>query len=242
MSPPKVVVVIPTYNEKDNVGPLTSEIMALGIPNLKIHFIDDRSPDGTSEEIQKIAIDNASVKLTTRPGKLGLGSAIMMGMQGALIDGADMIVTMDSDGQHPPDIIPKLIEPIGRGMDVVIASRKVAGGSSEGFSFRRKMTSRGADWLARTWLGLPVKDGTNNFKAYSRRAAEILVNTKDLPNEYSFEVISLYHLKNNGMKMLEVPAPFKLRKSGESKLGIRGILGFIWDVLTATGSAVSSLD
>jgi len=237
---PKVAIVIPTYNERDNVGPLVTEIEKLGIPNLRIHFIDDSSPDGTTQEIKRMMTKDPNVNVTTREGRMGLGSAIILGFKEELQEGADILVTMDSDFQHPPRIIPDLIGPVRYGTDVVIASRKIAGGGASGFSFRRKMTSRGADWFARTWLGLPVKDGTNNFKAYSRRAAEILVGEKGLPNGYSFEIISLYRLKKKGMTMMEIPFDFESRKYGKSKLGVEGILHFVWDVLTAAISQSAS--
>lgn len=243
MNPPKTVIIIPTYNEKDNVRTLTSKIMALGIPNLEIHFIDDKSPDGTAAEIEKITALDPNVRLTVRSGRLGLGSAELLGFKEALKQDADIVITMDSDFQHPPSLLPRMIEAIDQGNDVVIASRKIEGGGSEGFGFGRGTVSRTADWLARTWLGLPVKDGTSGYKAFSKRAAEALIDAEELlPYGYSFQVVTLYHLKKSGMKMFEVPFIFKPRKSGKSKLGIRGILGFIWDVLTARDWEVSSLD
>jgi dolichol-phosphate mannosyltransferase len=233
MQPPLAAcVVIPTYNERENVGPLVEAIESLRLPGLLVMFVDDSSPDGTADEIRRVAANRPYVHLIVRAGKKGLGSAHIEGFKHAMDElGAQVLMEMDADLQHPPSKIPELISALARGNDVVVASRKIEGGGTTGWSLWRRAVSGEANIFARLVLGLKVKDCTSGFRALDRRAAEILVDAHLPDSGYSFQVASLFYLKKRGMKMAEVPFTFGTRKLGSSKMGSGEIGRFFLSIL-----------
>lgn len=228
---PTTCIVVPTYNEKENIEPLVQAIEDARIPGVKVLFVDDSSPDGTADEVRRLAAERAWVHLVVREGKLGLGSAHLKGFDEAAKLGAEVVVEMDSDLQHPPSKVPALVEALGEGYDVALASRKVKGGGTGDWALWRRGVSRGANLLARWVLGLGVKDPTSGFRALSRRAALALVGARLPTSGYSFQVASLYYLKRNGMKMTEVPFTFGPRRHGRSKMGAREVGRFFVSIV-----------
>ncbi len=234
---PRVAVVVPTYNEKDNVrefkrrlGPVLD---AMG-ERVTVLFVDDNSPDGTGTEIRSMMDGTPAFSLLERSGKKGLGTAYIEGFR-QVVEGRDpeIVVQMDADLQHPPEILESLVAEVASGgADVAIASRHVKGGSFKGLNWRRRTISKGASWFSRTVLGLKVKDTTTGFKALKRGAVECLLAHPPRSTGFIFQVESLYILKKNGFKMVEVPFTFEERAMGASKMGGGEMWEFLVGVLS----------
>jgi dolichol-phosphate mannosyltransferase len=234
---PRVAVVVPTYNEKENVrefkrrlGPVLD---AMG-GRVTVLFVDDNSPDGTGAEIRGMMDSTPAFRLLERSGKKGLGTAYIEGFR-QVVEGqdAEIVVQMDADLQHPPEILESLVAEVASGgADVAIASRHVKGGSFKGLNWRRRTISRGASWFSRTVLGLKVKDTTTGFKALKRSAVECLLAHPPRSTGFIFQVESLYILKKNGFKMVEVPFTFEERAKGASKMGGGEMWEFLVGVLS----------
>lgn len=232
-------VIIPTYNERENIKPLAERLRKAGVPGLQVLFVDDGSPDGTAYAIREEMSTNPSVHLLLRAGKKGIGSAHVEGFAEAMGKlGSDVLVEMDADLQHPPEKIPELIASLGPVADVAVASRKVAGGGTVGLSLWRRTVSWGANFYARVLLGIPVKDCTSGFRALSKAAAQALVESDLQASEFVFQVASLYLLKKRGMRMAEVPFIFGERTAGESKLGSGEVIKFFFGVLKVRMSSI----
>ncbi len=234
---PRVSVVVPTYNEKENVREFNRRLgqaaLSLG-GDVSVVFVDDNSPDGTGSEIRALMQGAPNISLIERAGKQGLGTAYLEGFRYALekLD-PEVVVQIDADLQHPPEVVETLVRKVAaREADVAIASRHVKGGSFKGLNMRRKMISRGASWLSRTILGLDVRDTTTGFKALSRRAVEVILEHPPRSNGFIFQVESLYVLKKSGFKMVEVPFTFEERAKGASKMGAGEIWEFFFGVLS----------
>ena len=214
---PRTCVVVPTYNEKENIAQLVKELDGLRVPSLTVLFVDDSSPDGTAGEIRREGETRPWVNLLLRTGKRGFSSACQDGLRDAIsrLD-PSILISMDADMQHPPSTIPSLIEAIEHGADVAVASRYVEGGGVEGWSFSRRIVSSVANSYARVLLGLPVKDCTSGFKAFDRNAAEKITSAKLRTKRFEYQIETLSLLK--GFKIVEVPYTFVTRKAGQSKL------------------------
>lgn len=230
-----VVVVVPTYNERENIAPLFERLAAIRSTlgaDLHLVFVDDGSPDGTGAEISRLVKEHDYVHLLEREGKMGLGTAYIDGFRHAIeaFDPA-VFVQMDSDLQHPPERVKPLVDAVKEGADVAVGSRYIEGGSFEGLKGSRKMVSRGANWLARSVLGLPIHDTTTGFKALDRRAVDAILGVKLHSSGFIFQVESLYVFKQNGMKMVEIPFVFELRERGTSKMSEKEAWEFFRSVL-----------
>lgn len=226
-----VCIVVPTYNELENVRSLVAEVGKARGPDTALLFVDDSSPDGTGLEIASISKTEPWVRLLTRPGKMGIGSAYQEGFREAASSlSPSIIVEMDADLQHPPSAIPELVNAVRGGADVAVGSRYVRGGGSSGWSRWRRLVSRAANLYARTTLGLPVRDATSGFRAYTAEAA-LKVSEAGLPvRGFEFQVASLKALKTS-TKIVEVPYTFSHRTAGKSKLGIWDVARFFVSVL-----------
>lgn len=215
----KCVVVIPTYNEADNIGTLVPDILALG-QEYEVVVVDDNSPDGTGGLVEEMAKNDPRVHLVSRPGKLGFGTAYVAGFSRALELDAEYIVQMDADYSHNPNDVPRLVEGAD-GADVVIGSRYVDGGRTEAWPLYRKFISRGSNLLIRLVLGVPLNDCTGGFKCFRRSALESIpfqgINSKEFA--FLFEVNYLCH--RSGKRLHEVPIRFVDRQAGMSKLSWR---------------------
>ena len=227
----KTCVVVPTYNEKENVGGLVQKVKSLGVANLELLFVDDNSPDGTQEEIRGISASEPWVRLLARESKKGIGSAYCDGFRHAAEAlGPDVLVEMDADLQHPPSALPDLLRAIQDGADVAIASRYMQGGGVLGWSMGRRLVSKGANAYARFMLGLPVMDCTSGFRAYTKAMAAKIVGASLPAKGFEFQVATL-HLLRKEAKMVEVPYMFSPRRAGKSKLGPGGMARFFIRVL-----------
>jgi dolichol-phosphate mannosyltransferase len=232
-----VVVVLPTYNERENIAPLVEKLSRvrgdLGY-ELNLLFVDDGSPDGTAGAIESVMKDHEYVHILQRGSKQGLGTAYLDGFRYAIQSlGPSVFVQMDSDLQHPPETVRPLVEAVmDGGADVAVGSRYIPGGSFRGLKGSRRAVSWGANWLARHVLGLSVHDTTTGFKALNRKAVDTLLSVRVRSSGFIFQVESLYVFKQNGLRMVEVPFVFELRERGTSKMSDKEAWEFFKSVLS----------
>ncbi len=218
----KDFVVIPTYNERENIQLLTEGILDV-CPETGIIVVDDHSPDGTGELAEELALQHPSLFIVHRPAKLGLGTAYIAGMRAALSRGAGRIATMDADFSHHPRYLPGLLDSLEQ-FDVAIGSRYVPGGGTLYCSTPRKVLSRGANLLAHTVLGLQAGDATAGFRGYRRLVLESIDLDGIHSNGYSFLIEMLYLCQRAGWRIGEIPILFENRQRGASKISKTEIL------------------
>ncbi|MFA6215968.1 MAG: polyprenol monophosphomannose synthase [Patescibacteria group bacterium] len=221
----KTFVVIATYNEKENIVILISEILALAIPDLKIIVVDDNSPDGTAELV-KNNFAAKPVQLILRKTERGYGSAHITGFKAAISQDAEIIISMDADFSHQPKVISELIKEIENGNDVVIGSRRVAGGDIVGWGLSRKVASKTAMIITRLILGIKTKDVTTGFRAYQASVLKDLNLETVKSNGYSFLEELIYRCEKNHLKIKEIPIIFNDRQLGQSKFSLKEIVKF----------------
>jgi dolichol-phosphate mannosyltransferase len=221
---PKIVVVVPTYNERDSLPVLVAQLEALGLPNLHVLVVDDNSPDGTGELADGLAAQSGGrLGVLHRVEKDGLGRAYVAGMTRALADGAQIIVQMDADLSHPVSAIPAMIDTLtSTDAAVVIGSRYVPGGATAAeWPWHRKALSTWANFYVNAILSLDVRDATAGFKAWHAAALAAI----DLPsihsNGYSFQVEMNHRTRRRGLRIAEVPIRFEERVQGSSKMSLR---------------------
>lgn len=217
LAPGRVTVALPTYNELENLGLIAPEIVGHGY---RLLVIDDNSPDGTGKLADSLARDVPEISVLHRDEKLGLGPAYAAGFDRALADGAEIVVEMDADFSHNPADLPRLIEAIEGGADVAIGSRYVSGGSTPDWPMLRQVISRGGNLYARTMLGIPVRDATAGFRAYTADALAKLPFRDAEASGYGFQVEMAWRAHQAGLRVSEVPIAFRDRKRGESKMGL----------------------
>ena len=212
----RALVVIPTYNEAENLEPIVDRVRA-AVPHADVLVVDDGSPDGTGDIADKLARADSSVFVLHRTSKAGLGAAYLAGFDWGLRAGYDVLVEMDADGSHLPEQLPRLLAALP-GADLVLGSRWVPGGSVENWPRRREWLSRGGNTYARLALGLPLHDATGGFRAFRRTTLEAL----DLPTVtsqgYCFQVDLARRTVEAGLRVVEVPITFVERVHGESKM------------------------
>ena len=232
-----ITVVIPTYNEADNLPKIVDAIVALGLPNLQVLVVDDASPDGTGRIADELAaMYKAAAMLRPRmtvihrQGKGGLGTAYVAGMTRAIADGADFIVQMDADFSHSPAYIPQMLGVIlATDADVVIGSRYVPGGSLDArWEWNRRFLSWWANLYSRAILGLRIRDMTAGFKLWRRAALEAIGLENIRSNGYSFQVEMAYLCEKLGFRLIEIPIHFEDRRIGQSKLDVPVKLESAW--------------
>ncbi len=215
----KVVVVIPTYNERENVREMASALLAVAaeLPDwtVQLLFVDDNSPDGTGALIDALAADEPRIACLHRAGKEGLGRAYLAGFAKALEMGADRVVQMDCDFSHDPKALPRLL---AAEADLVIGSRYVKGGATPGWPFKRRLISRLGGWYIRLMTGLPVKDPTGGYKCWKRAALEKMELDTIASAGYSFQLEMNHRAWQKGCSICEVPIVFPDRQRGESKI------------------------
>jgi dolichol-phosphate mannosyltransferase len=218
----RALVCLPTYDEKDNVGPMTEAILA-ATPDVDVLVIDDNSPDGTGQLADAIAAREPRVKVLHRAGKEGLGKAYLAGFAWALSDGYELVLEMDADFSHDPKYLPGMLE-ASKEADLVLGSRNVPGGGTVNWGIIRKIISRGGSFYARTILGLPVRDLTGGFKCFRRQVLESI----DLPTVectgYAFQIELTYRTLRKGFRVKELPIVFVDRRVGQSKMSKRIVL------------------
>lgn len=231
MDPPLTVcVIIPTYNERENVVAIVEAIERTRLAGVRVLFVDDTSPDGTAELVKSVAGSKPWVSLLQRERKMGIGSAYQDGFKSAIAEtDAGVLIEMDADLQHPASMIPLLVEAIRSGADVAVGSRYVPGGGISGWSRVRRMVSRGANSYARFMLGLKVGDATSGLRAYTREAAREVAEARLPAKGFEFQVAALHLLKDRA-KIVEVPYVFATRAAGRSKLSIGDMARFFFSV------------
>jgi dolichol-phosphate mannosyltransferase len=215
-------VVVPTYNERENIGALIERILEL--PRFGVLVVDDNSPDGTATIVAEVAGRDPRVGLLSRPGKLGLGTAYIAGFRRALAEGASYIYEMDADFSHDPRYLPALLEATEKRYDLTLGSRYVLGGGTTDWGVIRKFISRGGNIYARAILGLPVMDATGGFRCYRRRVLETLDLSAIHSNGYSFQIEMVYRTLQAGFMIGETPIIFPDRRIGHSKMSRRIVL------------------
>jgi dolichol-phosphate mannosyltransferase len=214
---PRTLVVTPTYNEAENLARFVGAVRA-AMPEADILIVDDASPDGTGLIADGLAAADPRVRVTHRPGKLGLGTAYVEAFEKALGEGYERFFEMDADLSHDVRYLPDFERALDEGYDVVIGSRNIPGGGVEGWGWGRNVISKGGSLYARTILGLPVRDLTSGYKAFSRRALEAIGLGAVHSNGYSFQIEMTYRATRRGMKVKEVPIVFTDRTAGHSKM------------------------
>jgi dolichol-phosphate mannosyltransferase len=215
-------IIIPTYNERENITLLVETILNLGIDS-QVIIVDDNSPDGTGQLADELAAQHTDVLVIHRAGKLGLGTAHIAGMKAALSDGMEAILTMDADFSHHPRYIPDILAALAH-FDVVIGSRYVPGGDTRYCTVPRKALSHGANRFARTVLSLGAGDATAGFRGYRRQVLESIALDEIVSNGYSFLIEMLYRCQRQGWSVGEVPIIFENRQQGTSKISRSEIL------------------
>jgi dolichol-phosphate mannosyltransferase len=222
----RACVVLPTYNERDNVPQIVPAILAAS-PVIDVLVVDDNSPDGTGALADELAARDPRVRVLHRPRKEGLGRAYLAGFADALGAGYGRILEMDADFSHDPARLPVLL---GTGADVVLGSRYVAGGSTVNWGLGRRTLSRGGSLYARTILGLPIRDLTGGFKCFRRRVLESLDLGSVRSSGYAFQIELTYRAIRRGFKVVEVPITFVDRRVGKSKMNRRIVAEALWMV------------
>jgi dolichol-phosphate mannosyltransferase len=216
-----LLVVVPTYDEAGNVGALVSRIDALGAGrDFDVLVVDDSSPDGTAGLVRRLSAGRPWLHLLERDGRRGLGSAYRDGFRWGLSHGYTYLGEMDADLSHDPADLPRLQE-TAVDADVVLGSRYVPGGRTEGWPWKRRLLSRAANAYARALLGAGIKDVTSGFRVYSRRAVELLLQAGARCDGYGFQVEGIWIASRSGLSIREIPIAFRNRELGVSKMSAR---------------------
>jgi dolichol-phosphate mannosyltransferase len=234
----RLLVSVATYNERDNIIRLIAEIHQFA-PQADVLVVDDNSPDGTGRAVDELAAGDPRIKALHRPGKLGLGTAIVAAMRYAMAHGYDLLLNMDADFSHPPRYIPALLAGMAK-CDVMIGSRYVAGGGTENWPVVRETISRGVNSLVRFFFRMGVRDASGAFRCYRVSKLHDVRFDRLVSRGYSFQQEMLYRCKLAGCRLGETPIIFENRRAGKSKvnmkeaarsmatilyLGVRAILG-----------------
>jgi dolichol-phosphate mannosyltransferase len=218
----KTLIIIPTYNEAENLSPLLQEIFSYA-PLTDVLIVDDHSPDGTGEMADNFQKKDARVHVLHRAGKLGLGTAHLAGFKFALAHGYEAALEMDADFSHDPCYLPDFLRTI-EDADVVIGSRYIVGGETPNWSMLRRLISGSGNIFARLMLGIPVLDCTSGFRCYRRRVLESIDLDAVHSHGYAFQVELTYRVMMQGFQMVETPIVFRERRSGKSKMSLAIIL------------------
>ena len=235
---PRVLVVVATYNEIENLPRLVARIQE-ELPTADILVIDDNSPDGTGQWCDDRAAADSRLRCLRREGKLGLGTAHVAGMKHAIEHGYDYLVNMDADFSHDPRHLPTLVSGIdsaeGQPVDVMIGSRYVPGGKIEGWPLKRHIMSRGVNFYARLLLGIPARDTSGAFRAYRVSKLAELNFDRLLSSGYSFQEEVLWRLSRMGCHVAETPITFVERVHGRSKIDLGEVMAAIGVILKLAG-------
>lgn len=217
----RAVAVIPTYNEVDNVEPLLRGLRAAA-PDVDVLVVDDNSPDGTGDAVERLASeldgDDGRITLLRRPGKLGLGSAYREGFARVLAANYDVIISMDIDLSHDPQVIPEMLQLIDAGAEAVIGSRYVPGGATVDWPAHRRLLSRWGNRYTSLVLGLQVRDCTSGFRAYRSTALAEIEPTTTSAEGYAFLTELVRRLVRGDKRVMETPIVFRDRRFGTSKM------------------------
>ena len=219
----RTIVVLPTYNERENVAALLTAVRAT-LPAADVLVVDDNSPDGTASIVEEVAGDLGQIKLLRRPGKHGLGSAYREGFAVALDEGYEAVVSMDVDFSHDPASLPELLALLDAGADAVIGSRYVPGGATVDWPLHRRILSRWGNRYTSLVLRLQVRDCTSGFRAYRAGALAAIEPSSTTAEGYAFLTELVRRLVRSGYRVMETPIVFRDRRYGESKMSSRIIV------------------
>ena len=217
------MVVVPTYNERENIDPFLRAVRA-SVPDADVLVVDDNSPDGTGADAETLASELGRIKVLHRPGKQGLGSAYRHGFTVALDEGYDVVVSMDVDFSHDPTVIPQLLARVDDGADVVIGSRYVDGGGTANWPLHRRVMSRWGNRYAGFVLGVHVRDITAGFRAYRATVMREIDPSSTAAEGYAFLTELMRRIAARGARIDEVPILFRDRERGTSKMSGRIIV------------------
>jgi len=219
----RTVVVVPTYNERENVDAFLRALRA-AVPAADVLVVDDNSPDGTGTIAEQTAAELGQIKVLHRPGKQGLGSAYRNGFAVALDEGYELIVSMDVDFSHDPAVIPSMIAAVDAGADAVVGSRYVPGGGTADWPLHRRLLSRWGNRYTGFVLGVSIRDCTSGFRAYRAEALRAIEPGSTTAEGYAFLTELVRRLVRRGYTITEVPIVFRDREFGTSKMSGRIIV------------------
>jgi len=212
----RVLVIIPTYNEADNL-PVILDRLFTGVPDAHALVVDDGSPDGTGDIADKLAGEDGRIEVLHRTEKAGLGAAYVAGFRRGLAAGYDVLVEMDADGSHAPEQLPRLLAALAHA-DLVLGSRWVPGGQVRNWPKSREALSRGANLYTRFALGIDLHDATGGYRAYRREVLEAIDLDSIASHGYCFQIDLAWRAVQAGFRVTEVPITFADRERGESKM------------------------
>ena len=222
----KGLVIIPTYNEAVNIAKIIKKILSVS-DNLEILIIDDSSPDNTGKIVDELSKGSKRIHVLTRPKKMGLGTAYVLGFDYALKNNYDFVFEMDADFSHDPEDLPRFIELLDN-YDLIIGSRYCHGVSVVNWPMKRLLISFSACMFARIVTGIPVRDLTSGFKCYSRKALQSVAWEKFKVGGYGFQIQSVFSVHKAGLKIKEIPIIFVERRAGASKMSKKIIWEAFW--------------
>ena len=224
----RIVIVMPTYNERQNLEPIAGRVRA-ALPAADLLVVDDNSPDGTGDLADKLAEADPHVQVMHRTDKAGLGKAYIAGFGWALERGYDVIVEMDADGSHQPEHLPGLVAALN-GADLSIGSRWVPGGKVVNWPMNRQLISRTGNLYVRMVLGMPVRDATGGYRAYRMPVLDKIEVDSVLSQGYCFQVDLAWRAHKSGCRLVEVPITFAERERGQSKMSSSIVREALWRV------------
>jgi len=224
----ETLVIIPTYDERDNVGPIAQALFGIK-PDLHILFVDDNSPDGTGRIIDQMCTKDERVHVLHRPGKTGLGRAYIAGFKWAIDNAYSFIFEMDADFSHDPGEIPNFLKTI-ENADLVIGSRYMHGINITNWPLSRLILSKSASIYVRMVTGMPITDPTGGFKCYRSDILKNIDLDSVVSNGYSFQIEMKYNAWKSGFRIAEIPITFVDRRSGYSKMNTGIISEALWEV------------
>ena len=222
----RVLVVIPTYNEAENIRVIT-ERLRTAVPNADVLIADDNSPDGTGDIADELAADDEHIKVLHREGKQGLGAAYLAGFAWAKEHGYDAVVEMDADGSHAPEELPKLLDALSNA-DLVLGSRWVPGGKVVNWPAHRFAISRIGNFYVRMAIGVPIKDITGGYRAFRMPVLDKIELDSVASQGYCFQVDLAWRALRQGFRVVELPITFAERERGASKMSSSIVREALW--------------
>jgi dolichol-phosphate mannosyltransferase len=220
---PRVLIVIPTYNEIENLKPITEAVLGVTPETVHVLVVDDGSPDGTGKLADQLAAQNSRLHVLHRTQKQGLGPAYIAGFRWGFQNNFDQLIEMDADFSHHPRFLPAMLENLKQ-HDFVLGSRYVAGGGTVNWGLLRKIISRGGSAYARMVLGVPVKDFTGGFNGWNRKVLESINLDTMESGGYSFQIELKYRAYRKGFRFTEFPIIFEDRRVGKSKMSSKIVI------------------
>lgn len=235
----KISIVIPTYNEKENIKELIKQVFETTNKN-KLNataiIVDDNSPDGTANIVKELQ-KKYNLILIENKRKYGLGKAYLTGFRKGISIGSELIFSMDGDLSHKPKHIPEFVKKINSGYDVVLGSRYVSGGGTN-WGIKRKIISKGANTIAKIMLGLKINDLTTGYRCYTQKALKKIDLDSINSSGYSFLEEILFLCNKKGLRIGEIPIYFEDRRMGKSKLGKKEMMKFFWTILKMRAKSI----